>query len=81
MKKMLIALAATAVLGMGIAVAESNCIGEAAVAGIAGAAITGGNIGAGLVAAGATYLGCEIKSGSDSSNPYPHIDDTSGWEE
>lgn len=77
MKKMLIALAATAVLGMGTAMAESNCIGEAAVAGIVGAAV-GGPV-AGLATAGITYLGCENKN-SSSNNPYPNINDTSGWE-
>lgn len=78
MKKMLIALAATAVLGMGAAMAE-NCIGEAAVAGIVGAAV-GGPV-AGLATAGITYLGCENRnSGSSSDNPYPNINDTSGWE-
>lgn len=80
MKKMLIALTATAVLGMGTAMAvDPVCLGEAAAVGVAATAITG-NVGVGIIAGGMAYSSCENKN--ENSNPYSelNLDDNSGWE-
>ena len=61
MKKILIMLAAMAVMGVGTAIAEEkNCVGEAMVVGTVTTAVTGGNVAAGVGAAVFDYAHCEL---------------------
>ena len=61
MKKVLIMLAAMAVMGVGTAIAEEkNCAGEAVVVGTVTTAVTGGNVAAGVGAAVVDYAQCKL---------------------